>query len=85
MIFCGHRIPHPLVHNFELRITTVPDTRQDIVLKDAIGDLSLYVETMIEKVQKAFDSRENEDPNMMDSENIMSKTENNAAASSGWL
>jgi DNA-directed RNA polymerase II subunit RPB11 len=39
VLFAGYKVPHPLEHNFVLKIQTAPDTTPEIALGDAITEL----------------------------------------------
>ncbi len=46
VLFAGYKVPHPLEHNFVLRVQTTPDYSPQEALSNAITDLISEVTTL---------------------------------------
>jgi DNA-directed RNA polymerase II subunit RPB11 len=51
VIFAGYRMPHPLEHEFILKIQTTPDTTPIKVFQDTIMSLTIEINEILRSFQ----------------------------------
>ena len=49
VLFAGYKVPHPLEHNFLIKVQTVPGTAPGQALKDATSELISEINTLKNK------------------------------------
>ncbi|KAJ8663761.1 hypothetical protein O0I10_000034 [Lichtheimia ornata] len=49
VLFAGYKVPHPLEHNFHVKVQTVPGTAPGQALKDATSELISEINTLKNK------------------------------------
>jgi len=53
VLFAGYKVPHPLIHNFVLRVQTTPDYSPIEAVNNAITDLIAELSLLEERFREA--------------------------------
>lgn len=49
-VFCGYRVPHPLEHNCEIKLQTVPEETPKLVFMDGLDAVVRDCESLISQI-----------------------------------